>query len=147
MNAGDLCTRKPQTVAPDASVRDAAKRMGRANVGCLVVTEDGFPVGMLTDRDAALAVLAGRLDPGSTRVRDVMTRPVQVIEGGASLTVALSLLRGSRLRRLPVVDEKGAVVGVLALDDVLRLLSTEIGDLAEALRRQLGRGTSALEVS
>lgn len=147
MDARGLCSRKPQTIDPDACVRDAAQRMERENVGCLVVTEDGFPVGMLTDRDAAIAVLAGRLDAGVVRVRDVMTRPVQLIEGGTSLTLALSILRSSRLRRLPVVDEKGALLGVLALDDVLRLLATEIGDLAEALRRQLGRGNSALEVS
>ena len=147
MQARDLCSRKPQTVDPDTCIRDAAQLMGRENVGCLVVTEDGFPVGMLTDRDAALTVLTGRLDAGSVRVRDVMTRPIQRIEGGTSLTLALSILRSSRLRRLPVVDEEGALVGVLALDDVVRLLATEIGDLAEALRRQLGRGSSALEVS
>jgi CBS domain-containing protein len=144
MQARDLCTRKPQTIDPDASVREAAKRMEREKVGCLVVTEDGTPVGMLTDRDAALTVLVGRLDAGTTRVRDVMNRPVQIVDGGASLDLALSILRSSRMRRLPVV-EGGALIGLLAMDDVIRLLATEVGELAEALRRQLASATSALE--
>ena len=143
----DLCSRKPQTIDPDASIREVAAVMERERVGCLVVTEDGAPVGLLSDRDAALTVLAGKLDAGTTRVRDVMTRPLQVIEGSSSLSLALSVLRACRLRRLPVVDGKGALVGVLALDDLVRLLATEIGDPAEALRRQLRRGSSALEVS
>ncbi len=144
MQASDLCTRKPQTIDPDASVREAAKRMEREKVGCLVVTEDGAPVGMLTDRDAALTVLVGKLDAGTTRVRDVMSRPVQIVDGGASLDLALSILRSSRLRRLPVV-EGGALIGLLAMDDVIRLLATEVGELAEALRRQLASATSAVE--
>ncbi|CAG0973511.1 Hypoxic response protein 1 [Gammaproteobacteria bacterium] len=144
MQASDLCTRKPQTIDPDASVREAAKRMEREKVGCLVVTEDGAPVGMLTDRDAALTVLVGKLDAGTTRVRDVMSRPVQIVDGGASLDLALSILRSSRLRRLPVV-EGGALIGLLAMDDVIRLLATEVGELAEALRRPLASATSAVE--
>ena len=99
---------------------------------------------MLTDRDAALTVLTRRLDPRAARVSDVMAQPVQTVEAEAPLTWALSLLRTGRIRRLPVVDESGALVGLLALDDLLRLLATEVGDVAEAIRRQLARPSGAL---
>jgi CBS domain-containing protein len=138
MAAKDYCSRKAVTVDPDIDVRSAVRLMESEGVGCVVVTERGRPVGMLTDRDAALAVLTRRLDAGVVPVREVMQRPVQTVDAEAALGWALSLFRTSRLRRAPVVDADGALVGVLALDDLLRLLATEVGDLAEAIRRQLG---------
>jgi CBS domain-containing protein len=144
MPARDYCFRRPVTVEPRTTVRDAVRSMEKERVGCVVVTEEGRPVGMLTDRDAALSVLTRRLDPRAARVSDVMAQPVQTVDADAPLTWALSLLRTGRIRRLPVVDEGGALVGLLALDDLLRLLATEVGDVAEAIRRQLSRPTGAL---
>ncbi len=151
MAARDYCSLRPVTVDPDASVRSAVQLMESESVGCVVVMEQGRPVGMLTDRDAALVVLSRRLDPGAVPVREVMRQPVQTIDADAPLAWALSVLRASRLRRLPVVEASGTLVGVLSLDDLLRLLATEVGDLAEAIRRQLasplpsaaGRGGAA----
>jgi CBS domain-containing protein len=137
MVARDDCLREPVTVDPDATVLWAIQRIESENVGCIVVTEKGRPVGLLTDRDVALGVLMRRLDASAVPVREVMTRPVQTIEADAPLEWALSLLRTSRQRQLPVVDSGGALVGLLALDDVMRRIATEVGDLAGALRRQL----------
>jgi CBS domain-containing protein len=142
MSARDYCSRKPVTVDPAASVRSAVQLMEAEGVGCVVVTEEGRPVGMLTDRDAALAVLTRRLDAGSVPVREVMQQPLQTLEAEAPMAWALSVLRTNRLRRLPVVEASGALVGVLSLDDLLRLLATEVGDLAEAIRRQLAQPPS-----
>ena len=139
MSVRDYCSRKPVTVDPYASVRSAVRLMEERGVGCVVVTEQGRTVGMLTDRDAALTVLTRRLDADAVPVREVMHQPVQTLDPDAPFAWALSLLRASRLRRLPVVDSGGALVGVLSLDDVVRLLATEIGDLAEAIRRQLSQ--------
>lgn len=145
MATRDYCIRKPVTVEPGTTVRDAVRLMEQEGVGCVVVVEQGRPVGMLTDRDAALTVLARRLDARAARVGDVMAQPVQTVDSDAPLGWALSLLRTGRIRRLPVVDESGALVGLLALDDLLRLLATEVGDVAEAIRRQLSRPTGAVQ--
>lgn len=143
MATRDYCSRKPVTVDPDATVRSALQLMANENVGCVVVTEEGRPVGLLTDRDAALEVLTRRLDAAAVPVRELMHRPLQTVDADASLGLALSLLRSSRLRRLPVVDAGGSLVGILSLDDLLRLIATEVGDLAEAIRRQLAQPRSA----
>ncbi len=135
----EYCSHKAITTDPQASVVSALERMQEEGVGCVVATEEGRPTGILTDRDAGLAVLTRKLDPRAVRVAELMQRPVQTVKVDTPLGMAFSLLRTNRLRRLPVVDDAGLLVGVLTLDDLLRLVATEIGDLAEAIRRQFSR--------
>lgn len=142
----DYCSHKPITIDPQASVLSALERMQEEGVGCVVVTEGGLPTGILTDRDAGLAVLARKLDPRAVRVAELMHQPVQTVRSDTPLGMAFSLLRTNRVRCLPVVDEAGHLVGVLTLDDLLRLVATEIGDLAEAIRRQFARPSHAVPV-
>jgi CBS domain-containing protein len=113
--------------------------MQEEGMGCLVVTEQGRPVGVVTDRDLALGVLREDLDAGALPVRNVMQSPVVTIAADASVEEGVKKLRKSALRRLVVVDDKQAAIGVFAADDLLRLVATELGDLAEALRVQLAR--------
>lgn len=146
MVAKDYCSRRPVTIDASASIADAAALLAREDIGCLVVTDGKRPVGMLTDRDVVFRVLLDEVSPDRDRVADAMTAPVQALPADADLDVVFTALRSHRLRRLPLVDADGALVGVLAVDDLLRLLATEIGDVAEAIRRQLGSGSSALAV-
>ena len=143
MAAKDYCLRKPVTVDPATSLLAAAQIMKRESVGCLVVTEYGRPVGLVTDRDIALEVL-GRKRDSAVSVREVMHQPVETIEAEASLERAVMRFRTQRLRRLPVVDAAGTVVGLLAIDDLLRLLATELGELSEVVRRQLEYSPASL---
>jgi CBS domain-containing protein len=136
MSIGTHCLRKVRTVAPDETARAAAQRMQDDHVGCLVVTEKERPVGVVTDRDIALQVLCDDLDPEKERVRDVMHGAVVSVRQDASVEDAVQALRRATVRRLVVVDDAGEVAGVFAADDLLRLLGTEIEDLAEALRVQ-----------
>jgi CBS domain-containing protein len=117
--------------------------MQEEGVGCLVVTDQGRPVGVVTDRDLALKVLREDLDAGALQVRDVMQSPVVTIAADASLGEGVKTLRKSALRRLVVVDDKKEAVGLFAADDLLRLVATELGDLGEALRVQLSREAKA----
>jgi CBS domain-containing protein len=142
LTAKDYCSRKPVTVDPAIDVQSAVRLMDEENVGCVIVAERGLPVGILTDRDAALLVLTRRLDASIVPVREVMHQPVQTIDSEAPVSWALALLRSSQLRRLPVVNAKGTVVGVLALDDLLQVLATEVGDLAEVIRQQVQAGAA-----
>ena len=139
MSMGAYCLRRVQTIGPEETARAAAQRMQATGVGCLVVTEAGRPVGIVTDRDVALGVLRDDRDAAALPVRAVMASPVVTVGAHASLGEAVKTLRKSALRRLVVVDEGQAAVGVFAADDLLRLIATELGDLGEALRVQLGR--------
>lgn len=143
MSVGAYCLRTVRTAEPTETVRAAAQRMQAEHVGCLVVTESDRPVGVVTDRDIAMHVLCEDLDSEKERVRDVMQSPVVSVGSDASLTQAVAALRKATVRRLVVVDAAGKVAGVFAADDLLRLLATEIEDLAEALRAQFANEAKA----
>jgi len=143
MSVGAYCLRSVRTAEPAETVRAAAQRMQAEHMGCLVVTENERPVGVVTDRDIALHILCEDLDPEKERVRDVMQSPVVTVGCDASLTDAVKVLRKATVRRLVVVDAAGKVAGVFAADDLLRLLATEIEDLAEALRAQFANEAKA----
>lgn len=143
MSVGKYCVRSVCSVPPEETARAAAQRMQADGVGCVVVTDQGRPVGMLTDRDIALGVLREDLDAEKLPVRDLMQSPVVALAEDASLAEAVKTLRRAAVRRLVVVDRERRVVGLLAADDLLRLMATELGDLAEALRVQLSREAKA----
>jgi CBS domain-containing protein len=145
MSLLDYCSRKPITTDRDATVLATLQQMDAEGVGCMVITRDGRPIGIVTDRDLGLSVLMRKLDPRAVRVGELMHEPLETLPANASLELAFSRVRTSRLRRLPVVDDDGQLAGILSLDDLVRLVATEIGDLAEAVRRQLSHGPSALQ--
>ena len=132
-------------IEPDASVRDAARAMKRAGVGCLVVVSDDRPVGILTDRDLCLRAIAPRVErTAPLRVRDVMTTPVECLPVDATVHAAVGLMRALGVRRLPLVDDQGSLQGLVALDDLLALLTGAMHDLAveglESRRRSASDG-------
>jgi CBS domain-containing protein len=114
--------------------------MEKEGVGLLVVVEEGRPVGVLSDRDVALAAGAGRRDPAATRVEDAMTRSPATIDADAPIAEAAHRMSRQGVRRLPVVDADGRTVGVIAADDLVRVLAEEIGGLAAVVTGQLPLG-------
>jgi CBS domain-containing protein len=120
-------------------VREAARRMRERRVGALVVVDDGHrPVGVLTDRDLALRVLAEQRDPESTRVADVMTPHPVVIGEDTTTEAALALMKrhAPAFRRAPVVDRGGRLVGVLTVDDALRRIAAELAAIESVIRAE-----------
>jgi CBS domain-containing protein len=136
------CHRRACTVSPEDTLRDAAQRMEKESEGLLVVLAGERPVGVLTDRDVALYGATEGRDARRVRVADAMSRPVVSVRGEAPLEEAVSHMSRSRLRRLPVVDRKARLAGVLASDDLVRLLAAEIGGLAQVLAVQLPAGAA-----
>jgi CBS domain-containing protein len=138
MAVGDFCRRKPCTASADESIREAAKRMDARGVGSLVVVDaEGKPVGMLTDRDIVLRVLRRRLDPDATTVGSVLQQgELSRVREAAPLELAIRRMRSDAVRRIPVVDDAGRLVGILTADDVLQLASSELAGLAAAVRSQ-----------
>jgi CBS domain-containing protein len=143
MNVGDICTREVVTVREFDELTAAAQLMREQHVGLLIVVEpmvaaSAFkPVGVLTDRDIVVAVVARETDPRSLRVGDLMTRQPLVVEEGASIGAALGEMRRLGVRRMPVVGRGGELVGIVSLDDILGSISQELLDLAGSIRNEV----------
>ena len=106
------------TVSPDASVRAAARAMAERNVGSVMVVDRGILVGILTERDCLVRVLAAGVDPDTTRVSAVMTRKVMTITPNNPLVNALHRMHDNGFRHVPVV-EHGRPVGMVSVRDAL----------------------------
>lgn len=144
MSVERICNEAVVVVSPDDTVLEAVRRMEQYSVGTLVVVDgEKVPVGIVTDRDVALRCVAHGLDAEASEVSDVMSEPVHTVEEGTPIEDALSSMAALGVRRLPVVDESGRLMGILALDDVIDLLSEE----AEMIRSLLGRYTPDIPTS
>ena len=142
MNVSQLCNRTVVTVRKTDEIPVAARLMREKHVGFLVVAEADFaggtqrPIGVLTDRDIVVAVVAQNVNPRTLTAGDVMSRNPVVVELGDSIAAAVQEMRRIGVRRMPVVGSLGELVGVLSLDDVLDALSNELQNLAGAVRNE-----------
>jgi len=139
MNVGNICSRRVITASPQLDMHAAAELMRQEHVGFLVVVpENGRgpqpPLGVLTDRDIVVSVIAKRADPGSLKVGDVMSLQPYVAAESDAVDAALRTMRRAGIRRLPVVNSRGEVVGLLSLDDVLEFVTREMDCLSNAVR-------------
>jgi CBS domain-containing protein len=117
----ELMTKNPRTVEPDATVVDAAKLMRDEDAGVAPIAGgDSRLVGVVTDRDIAIRVVAEGKDPGSTQVKEIASQNLVTIDPQQDLDEALRLMAKHQVRRLPVVEEDGKLVGILAQADVAR---------------------------
>jgi CBS domain-containing protein len=139
----DIAVNEPVTALVNESIGTCARRMHDEHVGCLVVVEhnDGseFPVGMLTDRDIAIEIVAFGLDPATMTAGDVMSEKPAVVDEDDDLLAALAHMRERGVRRLPVVRPDGALAGMLALDNLLEALGEEFDGLVGVMRAQRTR--------
>jgi len=135
MTAGRFCVRNVDLVDADETAQVAAGRMHSRKVGTLVVLgEDKKPVGIVTDRDLCVRVVGEARDPATTDVKSVMTPAPKTVQEETPLEDALSVMRSGPFRRLLVVDDKGQLVGLLSLDDILDLLVEEFGLIGKLIK-------------
>lgn len=127
----ELMTSPPVEVSPRAYVTDVARRMRDEDIGAVIVTEDGHPRGLVTDRDLTVRVLAEGGDVTDARVRDAYSAELVSVDPGAAVDRAVQLMRDHAVRRLPVI-ENDCVVGVVALGDlaVEREPGSALGDIS-----------------
>ena len=104
-----------------------------------MVIEHERPIGVVTDRDLVLRVMAEQRDPGHVSLRAVMSGYPILCSKVSSLNDALRAMRGAGVRRIPVVDADGCIAGMLSLDDVLIKLGREIGRLSEVVEAELAK--------
>ena len=133
----DLCRRLVVTVHDSDSLRFAAERMARSGVGCVVVERERRPVAILTDRDLALDALCEDLDVDTTSVKAVMGHaPITIFEG-ESLQAAAQRIAAARVRRLPIVDAEGLLVGLISADDLMLHTADRLGRIRAVLGQQV----------
>ena len=143
MAVGEICNRDVVIAEKTLSVVDAAQLMRKHHVGDLVVVEekDGrkHPVGIVTDRDIVVEVVAAGVNPDALKVGDIMGPEVATVREGEGLFEALRHMRDKGVRRMPVVDRDGGLVGILTLDDLLSLLAEEMTELAKLVSHERQR--------
>ena len=140
MNAGELCNRHVITATRETNVSEAAQLMRDKHVGSLIIVaeQDNHmePVGILTDRDIVIEVLAEKVDPEAVTVGDIMTSAVLKVCEQDSILETARRMRARGVRRVPVVSNQCELVGVLAMDDILELLSEELSLLVKVTARE-----------
>ena len=147
MSVGELCNREVVIAEISLPVTEAARLMRSRHVGDLVVVEDKgghkHPVGIVTDRDIVVEVVAAGVNPDALKVGDIMGPEVATVRESEGLFEALRYMRNKGVRRMPVVDASGGLVGILTLDDLLSLLAEEMMELAKLVSRERQREAAA----
>lgn len=138
MWVSDICARNAAVIGLSATAREAAWKMGERQTGLLIVVAQGEarPVGIVTDRDLVLKVLARGASPDELTVGEIMTRDVGTCRYSDDLFVVAQTMARYGVRRLPVVDEVGAVAGLVSADDIYAALSAHMKELARAFARE-----------
>ena len=141
MSVGEYCNREVVIVDRDASVAEAAGLMRSYHVGTLVVVDArhgrNVPVGIITDRDVVVGVVAKEIPCGAVTVKDVMQAELTTAREDESLWGTIDRMCSFGIRRVPVVNVAGGLEGILSMDDVLELLAEGLGKMAALVKREM----------
>jgi CBS domain-containing protein len=140
MPISEVCNREVVIAQRDDTALQAAKLMRQHHVGALLAVEerDGrrIPVGIVTDRDLVVEIVAPGLDATVITVGDIMVTKLVTVKESSGVFEAIQCMRSKGIRRLPVVDDNGGLVGIVTLDDLLGLLANELGAVGRLVERE-----------
>ncbi len=140
MSAGEYCNREIVVVSKAEPVQEAITLMRRHHVGDVIVIEQtergALPIGILTDRDIVLEILAEDVDLNSVRIGDVMSYELITVTENTTLIDTIKLMRQKGIRRMPVVNDKGVLQGLLSVDDLLELLAEQLNDIIALIQKE-----------
>lgn len=139
MSIYTICQKSVVSVGPETTVDFVARLMQDKNIGCVVITDQHRPVGIVTDRDLALRGRLGCAEPEVSPISEIMTRELKTIRKDTGIFEAIQEMKSSGVRRLPVVDKGGRLVGLITLDDIIRLLSRELGEISRIIGKESPR--------
>lgn len=143
MTVSDVCNREVVIIQKHATILEAAQLMREFHVGDLIVVEERagkrIPVGIVTDRDIVLEVIAEEIDMNDVDVGDIMSDDLVTVEEKDDLIETIKLMRAKGVRRVPVVDGANALVGILTVDDLIELFSEQVSDFAKIIIREQTR--------
>jgi CBS domain-containing protein len=141
MRTGEACNRSVVVVSRNTTLSEASKLMRQHHVGSLVVLDDEArkPVGIVTDRDIVVEVLAADLDYRTVGAGEIMSPVLHTASEEEDTHETLKAMRAHGVRRVPVVSEVGVLVGIVTLDDLLDLVGEELGDIVRAIGNEQSR--------
>ena len=143
MKLKELCTPDVASCTAEISALHAARLMRDHHVGDLVIldenSEDGTPIGIVTDRDIVVEVLARDRDPATVTLREIMRVPLVIARASEEVEQALERMRAHGVRRVPMLDDDGKLAGIVSLDDLLRRLAADAAALTEVIAREQDR--------
>jgi len=146
MPIGDVCIRDVVVASRETTAREAARLMSENHVGNIVVIEDiggrRVPVGIVTDRDIVRNVVAEALDASLFTLGDLAARDLVTVREDQGVFECMQQMRINGIRRMPVVELKGGLVGIISLDDLIQLLAQEMSELAKVIVREQARETA-----
>jgi CBS domain-containing protein len=135
----EVCTPNVVCCGPQTTALEAARLMRHRHVGDLVVVDnpndEGVPLGVVTDRDLVVEILGNGLDPGTTMVGSLMRKPVVIAHESEDTAQVIERMRTHGVRRVPVVGRDGQAVGIVTLDDLLRLFVADAGALLDIMTK------------
>lgn len=130
----DVMTPNPACVTDKDSIREVARIMAREDTGVVPVVDDGKKIiGMITDRDIVVRLVAEGKDPANAKVNEAMTKNVRSIKEDSTIDDALSVMKGAEVRRVPVVNAKNEIVGIVSMGDIAKE-SAQSGRVGQAVR-------------
>jgi CBS domain-containing protein len=140
MAIGEICNREVVYVNRDVTVHAACKLMRHYHVGSLVVVDESegkrVPVGILTDRDIVIEIDAMDLDPKVITAGDIMSPELATVAENHGVLETIEIMRFKGVRRMPIVDADGRLVGIVTIDDLLEVLAEELTDIARIVARE-----------
>jgi CBS domain-containing protein len=144
MPIGEICVRDVVVAGPETPVREAAQLMAKHHVGNLVVVREEslghvVPIGIITDRDIVRNVVAQELDETMFTIGDLLARDVITVPEDTGVFECMQQMRLNGIRRMPVVEASGSLVGIISLDDLIQLLAEEMSELSKVIVREQAR--------
>ena len=140
MPVGEICNREVVIINKKEGILDAARLMREHHVGDVIVVEDkktqAIPLGILTDRDIVVELVAKEVPLDSVLVEDVMSADLISVRENVGIWDTIQLMRRRGVRRIVVTGDKGELVGILSSDDLIDLLSGELSDLVRSFMRE-----------
>lgn len=140
MRIGEICTREVTQCTRKTTALEVAQLMRSSHVGAVVVTDqpngERIPIGIVTDRDLVVAVMAVEGDPALVTAGDLIGKELITAGEGADAYEVAELMRMHGVRRVPVVNEHDALVGIVALDDLLKIIGEELSFLGRVIARE-----------
>lgn len=143
MFVGEMCNRQVIICRPDDSIQIASELMRDNHVGDVIVVDhkEGkhFPIGILTDRDIVIEVLAEGVNLNDIAVKDVMSSNLISVKEDDFIIETIAKMRDKGIRRVPVVNREGSLEGILAVDDTIELVAELLSDLVNLFKREFNR--------
>jgi CBS domain-containing protein len=141
MGIEELVKKPPVALPPEAKCMEAAEVMREQNVGSIVVADGGKPLGVITDRDLVVRVMARNEDPRELTVGEVMSKDPGFVVRTRSIDAVVAVMQQLGVRRIPVVDEKGELDGLVSMDDLIVAISGQLASLAAVITNEIESGS------